>query len=67
MYVPVDGTHRLREEERLVSWPNINLPAGWLLNSRRMSMAPVPRQGREQCDEIRRRRFILLCALDSSN
>jgi hypothetical protein len=42
-----------------VPWPDVNLPAGWLLNSRRVPMPPVPREGRGRHDEVCRLRLIL--------
>jgi hypothetical protein len=58
-----------------VHWRDVNPPAGWLLNSRRVPVLPVPCEGCEWCDEINRCRFILppdLCedlafAIDSYN
>jgi hypothetical protein len=33
-YVPIGYDRKLYEEERPVPWTNVNLPGGWLLNSR---------------------------------
>jgi hypothetical protein len=52
-YVPVDHAQRFFEESCLVPWPDVNLPAGWLLNSRRVLVPPVPREGCEWHDETR--------------
>jgi hypothetical protein len=48
------------EENRTVPWPDASLPVGsWYLNSRRVPVSPVPREGRERHDEVRRHRAIL--------
>jgi hypothetical protein len=53
-YVPVDYMCGLYDAGRLVSWPDVNLPGGWLLNSWRVPMSPVLREGPKRRDEIRR-------------
>lgn len=53
-YIPVDYARQLFDEGYTVPWSDVNLPGGWLLNSRRV---PVPRERRERHNEIRR--FIL--------
>jgi hypothetical protein len=32
----VDHARQLFDEDRAVPWPDVNLPAGWFLNSRRV-------------------------------
>ena len=57
----VEFARRLWEENRPVPWPDVNLPGGgWYLNSRRVPVPPVPEQGREQREEVRRNRTVLL-------
>jgi hypothetical protein len=50
---------RLYSHNRIVPWPDVNLPRRWHLNSRRVSVPPVPRRGQERVLEIRRHRALL--------
>jgi hypothetical protein len=50
---------RLYTHNRIVPWPDVNLPGRWHLNSRRVPVPPVPRRGQEQVLKIRRRRALL--------
>jgi hypothetical protein len=43
----------------LMGWPNMNLPTGQHLNSRRVLVPPVPREGPEWLLEIQRQRALL--------
>jgi hypothetical protein len=63
-YIHVEFAHRLWEENRAVPWPDASLPGGgWYLNSKHVPVPPVPREGRERRDDVRRRRAILLVDL----
>jgi hypothetical protein len=55
LYFPVDYERELYDSAHPVPWPDVNLGGDWMLNSRRV---PVPREGRERCDEIRCCQFI---------
>jgi hypothetical protein len=63
-YMRVHMARRLYACGQPVPWPDVNLPAKWRLNSRRVSVPPVPRDGPERVQEIRRRRtcFLPRCA-----
>ena len=59
-YVRVEFARRLWEENRPIPWPDVNLPGGgWYLNSTRVPVLPVPEEGRERREEVRRRRTVL--------
>jgi hypothetical protein len=59
-YVRTDFACRLWEEYQPVPWPDASMPGGgWYLNSMRVSVSPVPREGQERCDDVRRYRAIL--------
>jgi hypothetical protein len=45
--VPVKLARQLFADREPVPWPNVNLPARWHLNSRRVPVPPVPRDGPE--------------------
>jgi hypothetical protein len=63
-YVCISFARRLWEENRPVPWPDASLPGGgWYLNARRVSVPPVPGEGRERRDDVRRRPAILLADL----
>jgi hypothetical protein len=55
VYVRVRMARRLYAHNRAMPWPDANLPARWHLNSRRVSVPPVPREGPERFLEIMRR------------
>jgi hypothetical protein len=58
VYVPVKLARQLYADGEPVPWSDVNLLARWHLNSRRVPVPPVPRDGPEHLQEIRRR-----CAL----
>jgi hypothetical protein len=58
-YLNVVLAKAMYRQNRSVGVRNIHLPSGWLLNTRRVSVPPVSRHGREQREEIRCRRAIL--------
>jgi hypothetical protein len=59
VYVSVRQAHMLYARGEPVLWSDVNLPAQWLLNSRRVPIPPVPREGPERIQEIRRWRALL--------
>jgi hypothetical protein len=59
VYVPVKLARQLFEDREAVPWPDVKLPARWHLNSRRVLMPSVPRDGPEYWREIRQRRALL--------
>jgi hypothetical protein len=59
VYVPVRLARRLYARGNPVPWPDVNLPARWHLNSQRVPVPPVPRNGLERVREIHRRRGLL--------
>jgi hypothetical protein len=50
---------RLYAHNQTVPWPDVNLPGRWHLNSMRVPVPPVPREGKERVLEIRRRHALL--------
>jgi hypothetical protein len=52
--VPVKLTRQLFADREPVPWPDVNLLVRWHLNSRRVPVPPVPRDGPERRREIRR-------------
>jgi hypothetical protein len=50
---------RKGKNDQPVPWPNVNLPARWHLNSRRIPVPPVPMYEPEGTIENRRRRALL--------
>jgi hypothetical protein len=59
VYVPIRMARSLYTRNRSVPWPDANLPARWLLNSRRVSVLLIPREGPERVPEIMRQRVLL--------
>jgi hypothetical protein len=57
--VPVKLACELFEDRESVPWPDVNLPARWHLNSRRVLVPPIPRGRPERRREIRRRHALL--------
>jgi hypothetical protein len=53
-YDPVDYAHQLYKENQPTPMWDMSLPAGWLLNSRRVQVPPVSHEGRERRDETHR-------------
>jgi hypothetical protein len=49
-YAAVDVVWHLFEEDQAAPWLDMNLPSGWLLNSRRVLVPPVQRVGCERRD-----------------
>jgi hypothetical protein len=60
MYFSLETMQALYDQNESVGLRNVHIPGGWHLNARRVPVPPVPRHGRARCDEIRRRRAILL-------
>jgi hypothetical protein len=58
-YLNVDLAQALFDQKKSVGVRDVHLPGGWLLNTRRVSIPPMLRRGRERHDEIRRRQAIL--------
>jgi hypothetical protein len=48
VYVSVKLPRQLYADGEPVPWPDVNLPVQWHLNSRRVPVPPVPRDGRER-------------------
>jgi hypothetical protein len=59
VYVPVKLARQLFTDREPVPWSDVNLLARWHLNSRRVPVSPVPRDGPERRREIRWRRALL--------
>jgi hypothetical protein len=63
-YARIEFARCLWEENRPMPWPDARLPGeGWYLNSRRVPVLPVAREGHERRDELRRRQAILPAGL----
>jgi hypothetical protein len=63
VYVRLRQARRLYAHGETVPWPDVNLPARWLLNSRHVPVPPVLRKGPEHVQEICKRRALLLMHL----
>jgi hypothetical protein len=59
VYVPIRMARSLYARNRTVPWPDANLPARWLLNSRRVPVPPILREGPERVPEIMWQRALL--------
>jgi hypothetical protein len=55
----IDVAWQLFEENKMAPWGDVILPSGSPLNSRHVLVHPMPCQGHEHRDEVRRRLFIL--------
>jgi hypothetical protein len=57
--MPVKLARRLYADGEPVPWPDVNLPARWHINSRRVPVPPILHDGPERVREIRRWRALL--------
>jgi hypothetical protein len=58
-HAPVDYTRLLYKENQMALWRDLSLSTSWILNSWRVLVHLMPREGRGRHDEIRSPRFIL--------
>jgi hypothetical protein len=59
VYVRVRMARWLYARGEPMPWPDVNLPGRWHLKIRRVPVLPVPRDGSERVQEIRRWRALL--------